>query len=259
MKALEKINVIPQDEMPASMPIPQVSSATTLINVMSRAALDPSVDIDKLERLIAMYERAIARDAEQAFNEAMTGAQTELRPVAADANNPQTKSKYATYAALDAKARPIYTRHGFCLTFNTAEGAPDGCVRVVCDVARGAHSRTYHLDMPADGKGAKGGDVMTKTHATGAAMTYGRRYLLGMIFNLVIGEDTDGNMPTDSGGFITEDQVKHLIDLCDRTGSDKGKFCQKMKFDSIPAIRESNYQRAVEVLKNNAKIKGIAL
>ena len=48
--------------------------------------------------------------------------------------------------------------------------------------------------MPSDGKGAKGGDVMTKTHATGAAMSYGMRYLLKFIFNVAVGEDdTDGN------------------------------------------------------------------
>src|SRR5690606_15862485 len=48
--------------------------------------------------------------------------------------------------------------------------------------------------MPADGKGAKGGDVMTKTHAAGSAMSYGQRYLLKLIFNVAIGEnDDDGN------------------------------------------------------------------
>ena len=46
--------------------------------------------------------------------------------------------------------------------------------------------------MPADGKGAKGGDVMTKTHATGSAMTYGQRYLVKMIFNIAVGADDDG-------------------------------------------------------------------
>ena len=49
--------------------------------------------------------------------------------------------------------------------------------------------------MPADGKGAKGGNVMSLTHATGAAAGYGMRYLLKMIFNIAIGEeDTDGNL-----------------------------------------------------------------
>jgi hypothetical protein len=39
----------------------------------------------------------------------------------------------------------------------------------------------------------KGGDVITKTHAVGSAMTYGRRCVLRMIFNVAIGEDDDGN------------------------------------------------------------------
>ena len=48
--------------------------------------------------------------------------------------------------------------------------------------------------MPADGKGAQGRDVMTRTHATGSAVSYGRRYLLLMIFNIAVGgEDDDGN------------------------------------------------------------------
>src|SRR6185436_6685763 len=95
--------------------------------------------------------------------------------------------------------RPIYTKHGFALSFNTAEGAPENYVRVVCNVSHdGGHSRQFQIDMPADGKGAKGGDVMTKTHAVGSGMTYGMRYLLKMIFNVAIGEDdTDGNVPGD--------------------------------------------------------------
>ena len=56
------------------------------------------------------------------------------------------------------------------------------------------YKRTFHIDMPADGKGAQGRDVMTRTHATGSAVSYGRRYLLLMIFNIAVGgEDDDGN------------------------------------------------------------------
>ena len=70
-------------------------------------------------------------------------------------------------------------------------------MRVLCYVSHSAgHTRTYQCDMPADGKGAKGNDVMTKTHAAGSAASYGMRYLLKMIFNIAIGEDdTDGNPP----------------------------------------------------------------
>jgi len=167
------------------------------VAMFERMVRDPSVDVDKLDKLMQLQERMLARTAQEQFNIAMSAAQTDMRPVAADADNPQTRSRYASYAALDRALRPLYTKHGFGLSFDTGDGAADQCVRVLCYVTHIAgHARTYHVDMPADGKGAKGGDVMTKTHATGAAMSYGMRYLLKMIFNVAVGEDdTDGNLP----------------------------------------------------------------
>ncbi|MCC6887242.1 MAG: ERF family protein [Hyphomicrobiales bacterium] len=91
--------------------------------------------------------------------------------------------------------RPIYTKHGFNLSYNTDLAKQKNHISVICRVGhRCGAFRIYEIEMPADGKGAKGGDAMTKTHATGSAVTYGKRYLLGMIFNIAIGEpDDDGN------------------------------------------------------------------
>lgn len=172
-----------------------LNDASALLQVISRAATDPAVDMDKMERLFKMHEAIVARNAEQEFNASMSAAQAKMGRISADAENPQTRSRYATYAALDKALRPIYTESGFALSFGTEDGAPQDWVRVFCHVSHsGGHSRKHHIDMPADGKGAKGGDVMTKTHATGAAMSYGMRYLLKLIFNVAIGEDDeDGN------------------------------------------------------------------
>jgi len=178
-------------------PMPQNDPALLMIE---RMVSDPAVDVTKLQALMEMRNKELARVAEQAFNAAMSAAQQQMRPVGADANNPQTRSKYASYDKLDRALRPIYTEHGFALSFDTVDSPIEGHVRVVCYVTHAAgHARTYRADMPADGKGAKGGDVMTKTHAVGAAMSYGMRYLLKMIFNVAVGEDdTDGNMPQDT-------------------------------------------------------------
>jgi ERF superfamily protein len=181
--------VVKQEFQPAT--VAQQSDAT-LLAVISRAAADPNTDVEKMERLMAMYERIEAKRAETAFNDSMTECQKAMRPIAADAENPQTRSKYATYGKLDRALRPVYTGHGFGLSFDTGDGAPPDYVRVLCYVSHnGGHSRTHHIDMPADGKGAKGGDVMTKTHAVGSGMSYGMRYLLKMIFNVAVGEDDD--------------------------------------------------------------------
>jgi len=251
MSAVEKIT----DHMPSSMPVPQATSANQLLAVLSRMMADPSVDIERIERGAALYERALARDAETAFNTAMAHAQEEMRPIAANANNPQTKSKYAKYDALDNAVRPIYSKHGFSLSFYQGEGAPEGHIRVQCKLSCGGHTERPYLDMPADGKGAKGGDVMTKTHATGAGVTYGRRYLLGMIFNLVIGEDHDGNMPADTGGSITLEQVEELVKLCDEVSADKEAFCRYFKVGGIAEISVNDFPRAVAALNKKRGAK----
>lgn len=197
------------------------SDAAALIQVISKAASDPSVDVDKLERLMAMHERITAREAEKAFNVAMSACQAEMKQISADATNPQTRSKYATYAKLDSILRPTYTSHGFALSFDEGESKPD-MVRVVCIVSHtGGHSRSYHRDMPADGKGAKGGDVMTKTHAAGAAGSYGARYLLKGIFNVAIGElDDDGNGA--SGQRLDENDYANHLAAIDAAADEKG-------------------------------------
>jgi hypothetical protein len=151
--------------------------------------------IDVIERLAALQEKALNRQDEIDFATAMSAAQAEMVRVAPDLTNTQTSSKYASYAALDRVVRPVYTKHGFSLSFGTEPAPRDNAVLAICYVSRGGYTRKYQILMPADGKGAKGGDVMTLTHATGAAASYGMRYLLKMIFNIAIGEeDTDGNM-----------------------------------------------------------------
>lgn len=177
-----------------------LNDTARLIHVIAEAASNPAIDVDKMERLWAMHEKLKNRADEEAFNAAMSRAQSEMGRVSADAANQQTRSTYATYAALDKAIRPIYTKHGFSISFNEGEGAPEGHARILAYVSCGGHTRTYKLDMPNDGKGAKGGDVMTKTHATGSAHTYGRRYLLKDIFNIAIGENDDDGNGGDDGG-----------------------------------------------------------
>lgn len=171
-------------------PAPEQADVTLMFERLVR---DPAANVENVERLMALWERAEARKAERAFNVAMSACQGEMRAVSADAYNPQTRSKYASYEKLDAALRPIYTRHGLGVSFpGTGDSDLPEHVRVLCKVTHvGGHVEHYHIDMPADGKGAKGGDVMTKTHAVGSAVTYGMRYLLKMVFNVAIGEDDD--------------------------------------------------------------------
>jgi len=244
MSAVQKMEVTEH-----SMSVPQLSETAAVLSMIERAARDPAVDIDKMVRLLELRDKMEDRARSDAFDAAMASCQAAMRPIAADSNNPQTKSRYASYHALDKALRPIYSKHGFSLSFDTADGAPEGCVRIVCDVAMGGHTRRKHIDMPADGKGAKGGDVMTKTHATGAAVSYGSRYLLRMIFNVAVGEsDNDGNA---TGEAIDEKQAAIIRELIDTkivgTEARLLKWARVERIEDIPAAR---YADAVEKLQS---------
>jgi hypothetical protein len=229
----------------------------SFIQLIERAARDPSVNLNKLERLLAIRNQIIQSEYKRAFVAAMSSAQTSMQTIATDSSNPQTHSKYASYPALDRAIRPIYTANGFSLTFDTADCPIDSHVRIVCDVDHtGGHSRQYHIDMAADGQGAKGGSVMTKTHATGAAITYGRRYLLLMIFNLAVGvTDDDGNAADRATSAIVSDvELAELNRLITATKSDERKFLNFFKIAALSELPKKRLAEATALL--NQKKKG---
>ncbi len=227
---------------------PPAVAKSPVISLIERAASDPTFDVQKFRQLIEMREREESRTAERGFDMAMSLAQAEMRAVGADAANLQTKSRYASYYALDKALRPIYTRYGFSLSFNTGD-APELSVRVICRVAhRDGYGRDYHIDMPADGKGAKGGDVMTKTHATGSAVTYGMRYLLKMIFNVAIGEDDDDGNRAGAVARISDQQATVLYTMLS-TDKAVAMFCKKYGIDRIELLPADKYMDAVEAIK----------
>lgn len=237
-------------------PAEAASETAAILQMIERVALNPNADIDKLERLFEVRERAEQKQAERAFNLAMKNAQAEMGVVGADAANSQTRSKYATYAKLDSVLRPIYTKHGFSLSFDEDDSPKPDHIRVLCYVSHEAgYTRTYHKDMPADGKGAKGGDVMTKTHAAGAAASYGARYLLKGIFNIAVGEeDKDGNDPTPPQT-ITEDQIGELIALMDSVGCPQEAFLKWAGMSRLSDIPAKEFGKAVNAI-NSYKPRG---
>jgi ERF superfamily len=163
---------------------------------LMQMALDRG-QVDQLQILQDMYFKELARTAEVEFNLAMNAVQSEITRVIPDAYNKQTQSKWATYAALDKMLRPLYTKKGFSLSFDSGD-SPAETVIARCYVSHSAgHTRNYQSPpVPLPVTGAQGKAVMTSTHGTGAAMSYAKRYLLAYIFNIPVGEDdTDGNAP----------------------------------------------------------------
>lgn len=213
-----------------------------------RIASNPAIPVPRLQEIARLRRELRLDDAQEAFNEAMVECQLEMRPIEADANNPDTKSNYATLYAVDKALRPVYSRYRFSLSFNTADCPIPDHLRILCYVSRGIFTRTYQHDVAIVTTGPRGGAVMTKTHAGGSALSYGKRYLELMIFNVTIGDpgrpaDDDGNA---AGGSvpISPAQLQELIALAEEAGADKIKFCELMKVPGIAAIPSHRFDEA---------------
>jgi hypothetical protein len=218
--------------------------------LMERVMTDPNADVDKLEKMMALREREINRQAEASYNEALAKCQSEIGTISRDAENTQTRSKYATFEQIDHICRPVYTKHGFALQWDTGE-APEGYVNVVGILTHSdGHSKTFSTTMPLDLAGIKGQVNKTGIHAHQSTITYARRNLEVMIFNVAT-QDDDGNAAGQrmrEGETIDEAQ---LADLQGRVGdANVPAFLKALgvvgeKLDDIPV---GMYQRARSLL-----------
>jgi hypothetical protein len=227
-----------------------VSESTALISVIERAARDPNIDIDKMERLLAMQKEIFAQQAEAAFNAAMSDCQAQMPQIVPRSPNEQTNSMYAALEEIDRVARPIYTRNGFALSFGTKEGAPEGFYRQTCLAThRSGHSRLYQADLPTDMTGLKGNPNKTGIQGFGSTMSYGQRYQTKLVFNIVIGgEDTDGNGPTLGPG-----QLEEIRKRMQEVGTNEAQFLEFWRIDALEKMPVFNFPVIMDMLDRKAK------
>jgi hypothetical protein len=224
--------------------------------MIQRVAADPTVDIARLEQLYALKDRADKAKAERQFAAAMAVAQAEIAPVAKNKSNDFTKSKYADLAAIADAVQPIYSRNGFALTFGVEQSSAD-MVTVVCDIIHAdGHSRRISIVLPLDNSGSGGKVNKTTLQATGSTITYGRRYLTCMAFNVAIA-DVDGNRPKPQEKppeLISEEQFVELANLIRETNSDIEKFLELGGLENLGDMRAADFAGAkAMLLKKQAK------
>jgi hypothetical protein len=251
-------------------------SPSSLLDIILHAGSDQNFDVEKFRALVAIQreeqdrrdaraEREAEIAAEAAFNSAMTAVQKKMTAVRATIENTQTRSFYADYAALDRMLRPIYSEADFALTYGEEDSPKPDHVRVFCLVthspsgARRSYTRKYHTDMPADGKGARGGDVMSRTHATKSAFTYSQGALIRLIFNIAVSKDDDGNAATAKPaaaetpkmpGTISAGQAQQIRNLLDERGIKHRAFLNFIRLARIEDIGVEHFDRAVSKIKS---------
>jgi hypothetical protein len=249
----EQQNLIPANDAP-------------MVAMIERIAMDPNIPIDRLEKMLAMKERMEDRNREMtredreyasktAYFAAMSACQAELPVVVKNRRNTHTKSNYADLAAIEEQAMPVIYKHGFGVSFQPDGYNDIGELLIKWEISHaGGFVRNGIGAIPVDGAGSQGKVNKTGTQAFGSTATYGRRYLLCMLFNISTGDDKDGNAPPNSDDeTISQEQILEVRKAIEETASDIAKFCAFFKIDALPDLPAREFDRAISMILNQRK------
>lgn len=225
-----------------------------MLATISRLALDPRCDMEKLERLMALQERMEAKSALEAFNAAFAEMQCEMPSVEKRTQNTHTKKMYADLDDINFAVRPIMAKFGFGVSFKIVNQAHGVSITGIL-MHKGGHREETTMLLPLD-KGAQRSAVQE----VGSTTTYGKRYVMCALLNITSGDDVDNDgykEPTDP--LITPAQAKQvqaLLDKCsekvhsafEKMYGDPGQIA-KSAFDGVVAGLNNSISKAAKAAK----------
>ena len=182
-------NVV-EETKPSNVVEPKPEPVSGILAVIERAALNPEVDIQKMEKLLDMQERILERNARMAFDSALAAMQQDMPEIAQNGeiqHGGKLISRYAKFEDINEAVKPVLQKYGFAVSFRIKQ--PEGKIEVTARLShREGHAEETSIVLPADTSGAK-----NAVQAQGSSVAYGKRYAMCALLNISTrGEDDDG-------------------------------------------------------------------
>lgn len=218
--------------------------SSAVLQVIQRAASDPTCDVDKLERLLAMKERMDAKNAQTEFNAAMAAMQCDI-PSIAERGEGHNRKSYATLEDINDVIKPIMQRYGFAISFRVEHLASGINVTGVL-MHKAGHREETSLLLPADTSGNK-----NAVQAVASSVSYGKRYVMCAMLNISTrGEDDDGYAAAPQAT-ITAAQAKQLSALLAKC-SEKAKAAFESMYGSTELVSKADFDQVLAGLTKSA-------
>jgi len=184
----EPMPITPVQQLPAM--------ADTSPPALLAAAVQSNLDIDKLERLVALNERWQAEQARTAFFEAFAAFQARVPVLTKDklVSFGQTQYRHASLGSIMREIAPPLEASGLSFRFQI-DNDESGGLSVACIVSHAAgHSEHTAMSAPADSSGSK-----NAIQSRGSTVTYLQRYTLVAALGLVTADPDDDGLASSAG------------------------------------------------------------
>jgi len=270
----EAIDVIPEDDTPEQGLVPETQERalvqtpveTTGLSPLVQAAMNGSLDTEKLKQLLEIQKDYESNEAEKAFHKALSEFKKhEIRLekdklVSFEMNAGGTKSyRHTTLGYALEVINPLLSQAGLSLAWETKQDMQGGgMITVTCVLAHEmGFSKSTSLSASPDSSGNK-----NSIQAIGSTISYLERYTAFSLVGLAsMDQDDDGNSASAKPvEYITEDQANEIHAMIIDNELDMQKFLAwlkaAMKADGISQIAAKARNEVLRQIKANIKQHG---
>jgi len=231
----------------ALMQAPEMMPVDPMVSMIERVAMSPDLPIERLTALMDMRERQMNKEAEQVFNQAFAAAMAEMPDVPRTGENKHLKVLYSTLDDLIKATRPVLSRHGLSLNWQSSINGNEISVTAIVRHAQG-HSIQTTLTGPRDN-----GKQMNLLQGGGSTETYLKRYTGFAILGLSSGgEIDDDGQGADAGSItISADQFIAIRNRAQEAGIDEALICKAHGIDDLQFMLSKDYDGAMRRLEKD--------
>lgn len=245
----------------AGVPTPRASGVAinptaSIVQMIERVALDPSIDIARMDQLLTFLGRIKAAEAEAAYTEDFAAMQGDLPSIDAlgqikhgDGANAKIIAKYAKWEDINDAIKPVLAKHHFVLSFSSDQ--TDGRIIVTAILKHtGGHKETATLNFPLDTSGGK-----SNVHAIASSISYAKRHSASLVLNLSsrAKEDADDDGKAASRGPVTDDQVETMRAKIVEVAADLPRFLKTFGIEKLEEMPAGRFDEAMRKLAAKAK------
>lgn len=232
--------------------VPADDSAITpggLMKALTELARDEHFDVDKFKVLADLQLRMEDRQAERLLTQDLQEAQRRIPPVRKNGTIPKKDGKsvpFATFEDVMAVVQPLCNELGFTISFTTRF---ESTKIVVTATLRHRAGGQISADVPLP---IDEGPGRNSTQSHGSSVSYGRRYAVEQLFNVIrVGKDDDGS--TADLRYISGEQCREIEDLIQKSGRARDSF---LRWAEVNDVTEIEVQRLTAI--KNALLKAVA-
>jgi hypothetical protein len=236
--------------------IERAAPAETFAAVLMQMLTNPDIPADKMEVVMKMRREVLTDQAREAFMEHFAAFSAELPQVERDGTVALVKDgrevgRYAftTIENMDTVLRPLLAKHGFAISFSSADNKEG--VTVTGTLSGWGWERSSTYTLPPDA-----GPGRNAVQARGSSRRYAKRYVTDDLCNVVRkGKDDDAKGALEA--LIDAAQITMLNTLLKRTQTDEAAFLKMMVTgaESLADIRQRDLPRLEMALRDKERRK----